>query len=136
MSLFFLSHVLYSIFIDWFVWISHSTLRNTLTVCADQLLYNSSLIKLCLAYVKESIEKTGKNCKNCKRCLLIVSIIDITWSSRTTPEFINYQLWTSYKALVWNIYFTFSLPVVDYTFYKSSIKSNCMLLSCHVRFSE
>ena len=35
--------------------------------------------------------------------------------------------------LVWNIYFTFFLSVVDCTFYKSTIKSNCILLLCHVR---
>ena len=29
--------------------------------------------------------------------------------------------------------FTFFLPVVDCTFYKSNIKSNCILLLCHVR---
>ena len=34
--------------------------------------------------------------------------------------------------LVLNIYFTFSLSVVDCTFYRSTIKSNCTLLS-HVR---
>ena len=38
--------------------------------------------------------------------------------------------------LVWNIYFTFFLPVVDCTFYKITIKSNCMLLSRHVRVLE
>ena len=35
--------------------------------------------------------------------------------------------------LVWNIYFTFFLSVVDCTFYKSNIRSNCKLLLCHVR---
>ena len=35
--------------------------------------------------------------------------------------------------LVLNIYFTFFLSVVDCTFYKSTIKSNCILLLCHVR---
>ena len=35
--------------------------------------------------------------------------------------------------LVLNIYLTFFLLVVDCTFYKSTIKSNCILLLCHVR---
>ena len=35
--------------------------------------------------------------------------------------------------LVLIIYFTFFLSVVDYTFYKSAIKSNCISLLCHVR---
>ena len=30
--------------------------------------------------------------------------------------------------LVRNIYFVFLLPVIDCTFYKSTIKSNCLLL--------
>ena len=38
--------------------------------------------------------------------------------------------------LVWNIYFTFFLSVLDCIFYKSTIKSNCILLSCHVRVLE
>ena len=32
-----------------------------------------------------------------------------------------------------NIYVTFFLSVVAYTFYKSAINSNCILLSSHVR---
>ena len=35
--------------------------------------------------------------------------------------------------IVLNIYFTFFLSVVDYTFYKSTIRSNCILSLCHVR---
>ena len=35
--------------------------------------------------------------------------------------------------LVLNIYFTFFLSVVYCTFYKGTIKSNCILLLCHVR---
>ena len=35
--------------------------------------------------------------------------------------------------LVLNIYFTFFLSVVNYACYKSTIKSNCILLLCHVR---
>ena len=36
-------------------------------------------------------------------------------------------------SLVWNIYFTFLLSVVDCTFYKSNIKSHCILLLCQVQ---
>ena len=35
--------------------------------------------------------------------------------------------------LVLNIFFTFFLSVVDCTFYRSNIKSNCLLLLSHVR---
>ena len=60
-----------------------------LTACADQLLHNLSLIKLYLACAKQN-----------KWCLFIVSKIDIIWYSRTTPEFINYQLWKRYKMFI------------------------------------
>ena len=52
-----------------------------LTASADQLLYNSSLIKLCW-------------------CLFIVSKIDIIWFSWATAELTNYQLWTNYKIFL------------------------------------
>ena len=38
--------------------------------------------------------------------------------------------------LVLNICLTFFWPMVDSTCYKSTIKSNCMLLSCHVGVSK
>ena len=38
--------------------------------------------------------------------------------------------------LVLNIFFTFFLSVVDCTFYKGTIKSNCILLSDYVRSSR
>ena len=37
--------------LDWFLWISHSTL---FTACTDQLLYSLSLIKWCSACVKQN----------------------------------------------------------------------------------
>ena len=59
-----------------------------LRACADQLLYNLSLIRLCSACIKQSSE-------DCKQCLFVVSKIKIIWSGRTRPEFVNCQLWTS-----------------------------------------
>ena len=63
MPLLFLSHVLYSTLIDWLVFKSekligllefHIALSEILLIaCADQLLYNLSLIKLCSAYAKQ-----------------------------------------------------------------------------------
>ena len=50
MPLLFLSHVLYSALIDWLIF----KVEILLTARADQLLYNLSLIKLCLAYVKQN----------------------------------------------------------------------------------
>ena len=44
--------------------------------------------------------RVKRSSNNCKQCLFIVSKIGIIWSSPTTPEFINYQLWTSYKILL------------------------------------
>ena len=38
--------------------------------------------------------------KEHRRCLFIVSKIDIIWSYRGTPEFINYQFWASYKIFL------------------------------------
>ena len=71
--------------------------------------------------------------KEHKRCLFIVSKIDIIWSNRRTPEFINFQLWTSYKIL-------FSLKYLLHFFgwlhfFISALKNKCMLLSWHVRIS-
>ena len=45
---------------------------------------------------------------------------------------INLEQVTEY-FLGLNIFFTFFLSVEDCTFYKSAIKSNCILLLCHVR---
>ena len=46
---------------DRFLWISHAAhSKILLTACDDQLLYNLSLIKLCLACVKQNTAvKTG-----------------------------------------------------------------------------
>ena len=63
-----------------------------LTACADQLIYNLSLTKLCSACVVCSSKPN--------RWLFIISKIDIIWSIRTMPEFINFQLWTTYKIFL------------------------------------
>ena len=39
---------------DWFLWIHVAHSENLLTACANQLIYNLSLIKLCSACVKQS----------------------------------------------------------------------------------
>ena len=52
---------------------------------------------------------------------------------RASSVIINFE--QSIKPfLVWNIYFTFFWLLVDCSFYKGAIKSNCILLLCHVRF--
>ena len=87
-----------------------------LTACADQLLHNLSLIKLYLACAKQN-----------KWWLFIVSKIDIIWYSRTTPKFINYQLWKRYKMFISLKYLChIFLPVVDCTFFTRVLKSNAM----------
>ena len=52
--------------------------------------------------------KTKHNSKDCNQCLFVAS------------------------KIVWNIYFTFFLSVIDCTFYKGTIKSNCIILLCYV----
>ena len=45
---------------DWFSWVSHSTHSEILLIaCADQLLYNLSLIKLCSAC---AVKNTSNAC--------------------------------------------------------------------------
>ena len=73
--------------------------------------------------------KTKHSSRDCNRSLFIVGKIDILWSSSLI---INFEQVIE-PFLVLNIYFTFFLSVVDCTFYKSTIKSNCILLLCHVR---
>ena len=79
--------------------------------------------------------RTSLRCsKDCNRCLFVVSKIDILWSSWRTASSLNINFEQVIKPfLVLNIYFTFFLSVVDCTFYKSNIRSNCKLLLCHVR---
>ena len=77
--------------------------------------------------------KTKHSSKDCNRCLFIVSKTNIFWSCRRIREFINHYFEQVIEPfLVLNIYFTFFLSVVDCTSYKSTIKSNCILLLCHV----
>ena len=97
--------------------IGHSDIL--LTACADQLLYNLSLIKSCLACVKQNTAvKTAIDA-----CSLFASS-DLV---RQRPSSLIINLDQVIKPF---------LPVVDCTFYKSTIKSNYILLSCHVRVSE
>ena len=72
------------------------------------------------------MSKTKHSSKDCYRCLLIASKIDITCLVGKGASS-NFKQVVS--ILVWNIYFTFFLSVVDWTFYKS----NCILLLRHVR---
>ena len=94
------------------------------TACADQLLHSLSLIKWFSACVKQN------SSKDCNRCFFIVGKIYILWSSGRAREFINHQFWTSYRTFRSFKYFfsLFYLPVLDSTFYKSTI-----LLLPHVR---
>ena len=73
--------------------------------------------------------KTKHSSRDCSRCLFIVSKIV---GEPVSLLIINFEQVIE-PFLVLNIYFIFSLSVVDYTFYKSTIKSNCILLLCHVR---
>ena len=79
--------------------------------------------------------KTKHSSKDCNRCFFIVSKIDIFSDlvrELASSLIINFEQVIE-PFLVLNIYFTFFLSVVDCTFYTSTIKSNCMLLLCHVR---
>ena len=111
--------------------IAHSELL--LPACADQLLFNLSLINYISAYAKQNptLKSTSNAC-----FLFIVRKIDVIWSSRTTPEFINYQLWTSYKTFLSCKYlFRFFLNNGWHIFTRV-LNQNCMFLLCHVRDSE
>ena len=95
---------------DWFLWISYSTL---FTACADQLLYNLSLIKLCSACVKQNTAvKTALDACS----LLTKNIFSGLVGERPSSLIFNFQQVIK-PFLVWNIYFTFFLTVVDCTFY-------------------
>ena len=68
--------------------IAHSEIL--LTACADQLLYNLSLIKLCSACAI-------KNTSDAYSLLAKYTLSDPIGEPR---RFINYQLWTSYKIFL------------------------------------
>ena len=111
---------------DWFLWISHSTL---FTVCADQLLFSLSLIKWCSACVKENTAvKTAIDVCS----LLAKQTFSVLFGEPPSSLIINFeQVIESFSVL--NIFSNFFLSMVDCTFYKSTVKSNCILLLCHVR---
>ena len=90
---------------------------------AFEQFFNLSLIKLCSA-------SAIKN----KRCLFVVSKIYIIRSNRRTPEFIIYQLWTSYKIFL-SLKYLFHFFGWLY-FFVRVLKGYCILLSWHVRVSE
>ena len=111
---------------DWFLWISHSTL---FTACAGQLLYSPKLIKGYSACVKQNTAvKTAIN--DCS--LLAKYTFSYLVGEGASSLIINFEQVIK-PFLVWNIYFTFFLSVDDCPFYKRTIKSNCVLLLCHVR---
>ena len=103
-----------------------------LTAWADELVYNLSLIKLYLACVKQNTAvKTAIDA-----CSLLAKK---TFSGLVgqCPNLLIINFEQVIKPfLIWNNYFTYFLPLVDCTSYKSTIKSNCILLSCYVRVSE
>ena len=102
--------------------IAHSEIL--LTACADQLLFNLILVKLCLACVKQNT--AVKTASDAYPLLAKYRLSDLV-GQRPSFLIINFKQ-VMKPFLVWNIYLTFFLPVVDCTFYKSTIKSNCMLL--------
>ena len=83
-----------------------------LTACADQWLYNLSLIKLYLACTKQkaAVKTTSDACS-----LLAKQRLSDLVEQHPSSVMINFEQAMKY-FLVWNIYFTFYLPVVDYTF--------------------
>ena len=115
-------HMYFTTLIDWlmfkdeeFDWLAlfHKALSKILTACTDQLLDDLSLIKLF------GMCETKRSSK-CKRCLFIISKIDFIWSSqRPSSLIINFEQFIK-SLLVWNIDFTFFLPVVDCTFLLST----------------
>ena len=90
--------------------IAHSEIL--LTACADQLLYNLSLIKLCSTCAKQiaSAKTSSDACS-----LLAKQRLSDLVEQHPSSVMINFEQAMKY-FLVWNIYFTFYLPVVDYTF--------------------
>ena len=109
---------------DWFLWTLHSTL---LTACADQLLYSLNLIKWCSACIKQNT--TVKTLIDACSLLAKKTLSDLV-GKRSSLLIINFK--QVFIFWVWNIYFIFFLSVVDCTFYKKNIQSNCVLLLCHV----
>ena len=87
-----------------------------------------SLIKWCLACVKQNtVVKTALNAYLLLAKSTFSDLVGEPGSSVNFGQVIE-------PFLVLNIYFTFFLSVVYSTFYKSTIKSNCiLLLLCHVR---
>ena len=84
-----------------------------LIACADQLLYILSLIKLCSACVKQNTAvKTALDACS----LLTKNIFSGLVGERPSSLIFNFQQVIK-PFLVWNIYFTFFLTVVDCSFY-------------------
>ena len=110
---------------DCLLWISHRTL---FIACANQLLYNLCLIELCATCVKQNtavkvaIDTCSLSVKQTFSDLVGESAISLIIKFEQVIK----------PFLVWNIYFTFLFSVVDFTFYRSTVKSNSILLLCHV----
>ena len=91
-------------------------LRHCLTKMIFKIHWKNST-HLSFRWLTKSIETMKLYKRSFYRCyslcfytsLFLVNEIGIIWSSRTTPEFINYQLWTSYKygASFWQKLITF-----------------------------
>ena len=82
-----------------------------LTACSDQLIYNLSLIKSCSTCAKQNAAENASDA-----CSLIAkqTLSDLV-GKRAKSLIINFE--QAIKSfLIWNIYFTFFLPVVDCAF--------------------
>ena len=90
--------------------VAHSEIL--LTVCADQLSYNLSLIKLYSACAKQNA--AAKNASGACSFLADWTFSDLV-GQHPSPFSMNFENVIKY-FLVWNIYFTFFLPMVDCTF--------------------
>ena len=84
-------------------------------------------MKRCSACVKQNAAvKTAIDARSLLAKWIFFDLVE----KHTSSLIINFK--QAIKSfLVWNIYFIFLISVVNYTVYKSNIKSNCILL-CHL----
>ena len=82
------------------------------TACADQLLYNLYLIKLCSTCAKQN---AGVNTSDACSLLAKWTLSDLV-GQHPSSLIINFEHFVN-SFLIWNIYFTLFLPSDDCTFY-------------------
>ena len=94
-----------------------------LAACTDQLLYNLSLIKLCLACVKQN---TAANAASDSCSFLAKDALSDLVRQCPSSLIINFEqvVKTSFSL---KYLFHFFVPVVDWNLYKSAVKSKYVL---------